>query len=172
MKQLYVLRHAKSDWNEPGLADRDRGLSRRGRRAAPAMGRALSRLLTPMALDVSPAQRAQLTLSGLCQGWPALDGFAHRTSETLYTFDVADLLAWLQSGDEPAPDGRGDRVFLLGHNPACTDLVNVLAGRHALDNLPTAGFASLLLDIDRWRDLRQGCGTLEATLFPRQLEHD
>jgi phosphohistidine phosphatase len=64
-----------------------------------------------------------------------------------------------------------DGIFLLGHNPACTDLVNYLAGRHVLDNLPTAGFASLQLDIDRWRDLRQGCGSLQATLFPRQLEH-
>lgn len=189
MKQLYVLRHAKSDWDEPGLPDRDRGLNRRGRRAAPAMGRALSRLLAPMPLDVSAARRAQLTLSGLCAGWPALEGLEHRTHEALYTFDMADLLAWLARGDErevgcgaralvahgkQQGDGRESQpypVFLLGHNPACTDLVNFLAGRQVLDNLPTAGFVSLQLDIDRWRDLRQGCGSLETTLFPRQLEH-
>ena len=165
MKQLYLLRHAKSAWDEPGLPDRQRGLNARGRRAAPAMGRALSQWLSPMALDVSVARRAQLTLEGVCAGWPGLRGLEHRTHDALYTFDAGDLVDWLWrcNDDDTAR-------FLVGHNPAFTELVNYLCTRQYLDNLPTAGFASISLEIDQWCDLRQGCGTLEKTLFPRQLE--
>lgn len=167
MKELYLLRHAKSAWDEHGLTDRERGLNARGRRSSPAMGRALSQWLSPMALDVSTARRAQLTLEGICLGWPGLERLDHRTHESLYTFDAADLVGWLSHCDD-----RDTAIFLIGHNPAFTDLVNYLCTEQWLDNLPTAGFASMTLEIDQWRDLRQGCGTLQKTLFPRQLENN
>ena len=164
MKQLYLLRHAKSAWDGPELPDIERGLNKRGRRAAPAMGRALSQLLPPVSLDVSPARRAQMTLEGLCDGWPQLTDFCHRTDPALYTFSAADLHDWLSRRDNSQ-----HVIFIIGHNPAFTDLVNYLCGQHALDNLPTAGFASMRLEIDHWRDILQGCATLEHSLFPREL---
>jgi len=165
LKYLYLLRHAKSCWDDPGVPDRERGLNKRGQRAAPAMGRALSQLLPAMALDVSPARRARLTLAGLTQDWPGLDKYPHRVEEALYTFSATEVLDWLSERD----DGL-DAVFIVGHNPAFTDLVNELVGQHVLDNLPTAGFASLRLEIDHWGDILQGDAVLERTLFPRQLE--
>lgn len=128
------------------------------------MGRALAQRLAVQPLHVSPARRAQLTLSGLCEGWPALAGETHVTDEALYTFDVADLWYWLaqQSAVQQS-------VFILAHNPALTDLVNLLCDRPLLDNLPTAGYARLSLDVDDWRALVQGCAELEDTLFPREL---
>lgn len=164
MKTLHLLRHAKSDWGQPGLSDRERGLNKRGRRDAPRMGEALAIMLEPMSVAASPARRAQLTLEGLCAGWPALARFSHQTEEDLYTFDSSELLGWIAAQD----DRRGE-LFLVGHNPALTELVNHLAGEWLLDNLPTAGYARLSLEIDRWCDLGQGCGSLEQTLFPKQL---
>ncbi|MAT91344.1 MAG: phosphoglycerate mutase [Halioglobus sp.] len=164
MKALHLLRHAKSAWDEPGLADRQRGLNRRGRRAAPRMGRALAQRMAAQPLHVSPARRAQLTLDGLCEGWPALARQAHRIDEALYTFAATDLWQWLA---RQAATARS--VFILGHNPALTELVNLLCGRPLLDNLPTAGYVRLSLDIDDWRALVQGCAELEDSLFPRDL---
>jgi phosphohistidine phosphatase len=164
MKTLHLLRHAKSSWDEPGLSDRERGLNKRGKRDAPRMGAALARRMAPMAIDVSPARRAQLTLEGLCDGWPALGEMAHRTDEHLYTFSAGELFAWLRGRDDQL-----EVVFILGHNPALTDLANALAADDGLANLPTAGYLELALRIDRWRDLRQGCATIEFSLFPRQL---
>lgn len=164
MKTLHLLRHAKSSWDQPGLPDRERTLNKRGLRDAPRMGAALSQLLAPLDLAVSPARRAQLTLEGLCAGWPALEQCRHHTEDDLYTFDSDDLLQWLA--------GRGEEqqaLFLIGHNPALTELVNDLTGEYSLHNLPTAGYARLSLKIDRWRDLGQGCATLEHCLFPKQL---
>ncbi len=167
MKTLHLLRHAKSAWDQPGLSDRERPLNRRGQRDAPRMGEALAGRLQPMEIAVSPARRAQLTLEGLCDGWPALGIIPHETEEDLYSFSERDLCDWIAAQD----DSR-DALFLIGHNPALTDLVNALCGAHCLDNLPTAGYAELTLRIDHWRELGHGCATLEFSLFPRQLADD
>jgi phosphohistidine phosphatase len=164
MKTLHLLRHAKSSWDSPGLADRERGLNKRGQRDAPRMGEALARRMAAMPVAVSPARRAQRTLAGLCAAWPALADLSHRTEEDLYTFAAEDILGWLRLQDDVHA-----ALFVIGHNPALTDLANWLAGEPWLANLPTAGYLELSLDIDRWRDMGQGCGQFEFSLFPRNL---
>jgi len=167
MKTLHLLRHAKSSWDEPGLSDRERGLNKRGERDAPRMGEALAQRIAPMAIDVSPARRAQLTLEGLCDGWPALGEIEHVTDEDLYTFSAEDLFDWLRARDD-----QRQALFIIGHNPAFTDLVNILTGDNSLHNLPTAGYVELALAIDHWRDLQQACALMPYSLFPRQLSQD
>lgn len=164
MKTLHLLRHAKSSWKEPLAVDRERGLNKRGRRDAPRMGAALAERMRPMIIHTSPAMRAQLTLEGLCSGWPAARELAHVYDEALYTFDADELVDWLTQ----RPD-RDTAVFLIGHNPALTNLVNWLVGEHCLDNLPTAGYAELSLPITRWRDLPRCEAMLEYRLFPKEL---
>jgi len=164
MKTLHLLRHAKSAWDKPHLSDRERGLNKRGRRDAPRIGAMLAQRLAPMSIAVSPARRAQLTLDGLCAGWAALGDMTHRTEDDLYTFSEEDLHQWIRLQD----DSRSS-LFIISHNPALTDLVNTLVGHYSLDNLPTAGYVELALEIDHWRDLLQGCGVVDYSLFPRQL---
>ena len=166
MKTLRLLRHAKSAWDQPGLADRDRGLNARGERDAPKMGTALSDHVPPHGLHVSPARRAQLTLDGLCVGWPALRDCTHIIDDDLYTFAADDLMYWLAARDEMLHS-----VFLIGHNPALTDLVNLLCGEPLLDNLPTAGYVHLELEIETWSELPCACGNLVETLFPKALRN-
>ena len=164
MKTLHLLRHAKSSWNHPELSDRERGLNKRGKRDAPRMGEALASRMSALEVSVSPARRAQLTLGGLCDGWPALRQLEHITDEALYTFAADDLFAWLQERDDAQSE-----IFVIGHNPALTDLTNAPVADEGLANLPTAGYLELVLRIDHWRDIRQGCGRIEYSLFPRQL---
>ena len=164
MKTLHLLRHAKSAWDQPGLSDRERPLNKRGRRDAPRMGEALAKMIEPLPVAASPARRAQLTLGRLCDGWPELSALTHRTEEALYTFSVDQLLEFIRAQD----DGLA-ALFLIGHNPALTDLVNSLGRGDYLPNLPTAGYARLVLEIDVWRELSSGCGRVEQLLFPKQL---
>ena len=164
MKFLHMMRHAKSSWNETGLSDRARGLNKRGRRDAPRMGQALSQRIAPVPVTVSPARRARLTLEGLCEGWPALGDFHHAIDEQLYTFSAEDLVAWLWDRDDVEQS-----LFIIGHNPAFTDLANFLVADFELVNLPTAGYLQLALRIDHWRDMGQCCAAVELSLFPRQL---
>ena len=163
-KELYLLRHAKSDWDDPSLDDRDRVLNERGRRNAPAMGAALGESMQPMSVRVSPAQRAQLTLAGLQDGWPDLRQCEHQVVEALYTFASGDLVDYIREQDDAEP-----ALFLLGHNPGLTGLVNWVCGETVIANLPTAGFAHLSLDIDSWPELQAGCGRMARSLYPRDL---
>jgi phosphohistidine phosphatase len=163
-KTLYLLRHAKSCWDDTAASDRERGLNNRGRRNAPRMGQALADHMQPMPIRLSPARRAQLTLGGLQDGWPELREFQHCTEETLYTFSAADLVEYLQQQDAGEPS-----LFLLGHNPAMTDLVNWICGETVLVNLPTAGFAHLELALGDWAELKAGCGRLYTRILPREL---
>jgi phosphohistidine phosphatase len=129
------------------------------------MGRALAARMPPVAIALSPALRARLTFAGLCEGWPALSGLNHRTDENLYTFSGDALMQWLCRQD----DGLTS-LFIIGHNPALTMITNALVGKHILDNLPTAAFAQLSLDIDCWGAINPGCGQLVEVLLPRTLE--
>lgn len=167
MKTLHLMRHAKSSWQQPELGDHDRDLNDRGRRDAPRMGRALAEKLVPTPVHCSSALRARETLKGLSEGWPALALQPHAVDEGLYTFDYQDLLTWLQ--EDRGGFGSEGSCFILGHNPALTDLCNQLVGRPALDNLPTAGYLQLLIPIDHWSDLAEGIASLEDWQFPRDL---
>tara|TARA_R110000823_G_scaffold198080_1_gene329097 strand:+ start:4629 stop:5132 length:504 start_codon:yes stop_codon:yes gene_type:complete len=166
MKTLHLMRHAKSSWDAPELEDRDRRLNRRGHRDAPRMGRALADRLLPMALHVSPARRAQLTLAGLCAGWGGLSTQPHTTVEALYTFRYDAVWHWIAACAE-----EHTALFILAHNPALTELVNRLVGRPVLDNLPTAGYVQLALAVEHWAGLESGCAKVADSLFPRQLSH-
>ena len=66
-----------------------------------------------------------------------------------------------KDGDEP--------IFLIGHNPALTDLINYLTQANSISNLPTAGFAYLTLSLYEWPSLEAGVGKLEKLVLPRDL---
>jgi len=93
VKHLYLLRHAKSSWNEPSLSDSERPLNGRGRRDAPRMGAALSARLAPMTFHVSPAERAQQTFSAVQQHWAGLEVQHGVTAPALYTCPTALIVS-------------------------------------------------------------------------------
>ena len=166
MKNLYLLRHAKSSWDDPSLSDAERPLNGRGRRDAPRMGEALSARLSPMTFHVSPAKRAQQTFAALQQSWAGLEVQHGIMEPTLYTFDYREVLRWIAA----QPDDT-DSLALVGHNPAFIELVNLLVGPGTLANLPTAGWAELSICIDEWLKApdAKGEGELVYHLFPSSL---
>lgn len=129
------------------------------------MGAALAEILQPMSITTSSARRAQLTLQGLCAGWPELSQQTHHSDDDLYTFNSNDLIAWLQHRGEDQ-----NSVFIIGHNPAFTDLVNELTGQYSLANLPTAGYVQLSLPVDRWSNLQQAAAIAVHSLFVKALQ--
>ncbi|REJ66771.1 MAG: phosphoglycerate mutase, partial [Proteobacteria bacterium] len=96
MRDLHLIRHAKSSWDEPHLADYERPLNARGLRAAPLIGRAMAaRVPTPPTFFVSTARRARETYRGLLKGWPTLEQSPVSEERTLYTFSWDGLRDWL-----------------------------------------------------------------------------
>lgn len=149
MKQLHLIRHAKSSWDDPSLGDHQRPLNTRGQRASVLMGTAMSMHLkdTP-AVFVSSAVRAQQTFQGLVSGWTALEKTVSTTDDRLYTFDAHDLIAWLSEADD-----RLDHMAVIGHNPALSALARLLYPQLTRSRLPTATWLWLSFDNVSWRSV-------------------
>ena len=168
VKRLYLLRHAKSSWKDPGLRDRDRPLAGRGRRAAKAIARYLREQdIVPELVLCSTARRARETLERM---EPALGGRAVRVEPELYGASAGALLEHLRG----VPDAVGS-VLLIGHNPGLQRLALELARPapilHELEaKYPTAALAMLVLQGPSWRDLDRGTAELVGFVRPRDLE--
>ncbi len=170
MKELLLLRHAKSDRGDPSLADFDRPLSKRGRQAAPMMGRLLAeRGWVPDFAIVSPAKRTRQTWDRLAAELP--EPSAMRFEEELYDASAAQILPLAMR----APPKAG-RLLVVGHNPGLEDLAAMLAGpgsdQEALarmrEKFPTGALARLTFE-GGWSDLSAGGLKLAGFLTPREL---
>lgn len=170
MVRLYLLRHAKSSWDDPTLPDRDRPLSSRGRRTADLAARYIEmENIAPDLVLCSPARRCQETLELIRD---ALGSEAHiRTEEPLYGIGSDELLRRLRK----VPRGVTS-VMVIGHNPTIQELALMLArGSGDLHQLqakfPTAAMATLESDGD-WKHLGAAPATLEEFVVPREEPGD
>lgn len=163
MKTLHLIRHAKSSWKNPGLADIERPLNERGRKACILMAEPI--------LDAgchfehvycSIARRAHMTIQGIDEALPGTQ-IEWELVESLYTFSSSSLLDWIRGLDDAV-----DEAVLIGHNPAFTDLVNEL-GNQFIANLPTCGYVQLQLEPRSWRNAGQNSGKLETFLSPKMF---
>ena len=167
MKRLYLLRHAKSSWDDPTLADHDRPLAPRGRRAAKVMAEHLGRKgIAPELVLCSPSRRTRQTLKRLA---PALGKSADvQINPVLYAAPEADLLGVLHE----VPD-EVESVMLIGHNPGIQDLGLSLArpgseSARVRSKFPTAALATLELT-GTWRELAPGSAELVSFVKPKEL---
>lgn len=163
MKRLWILRHAKSSWDHPGLADHDRPLAPRGRKAAKRIARwADANVVRPDLVLCSTAVRALATLDLVRRG---LGDPEERVEPALYHASPDEILALVA-----ATDGAIAGILLIGHNPTLHEIAAVLAPPGP-DAFPTGALASLRLEIDSWAELRPGCGVIEDFVVPRSLAH-
>jgi phosphohistidine phosphatase len=147
MKILTLIRHAKSSRDYPGLDDIDRPLNARGRSDAPLMARVLAgRNFAPDRLYSSPALRALRTAQAVAAAIDYAEGHIVLDSRW-YQLEADGLLSVLQALEPPL-----EWVACVGHNPALTDLVNLLSPRR-LENIPTCGIVELRFDTDSWHQL-------------------
>jgi phosphohistidine phosphatase len=168
-KQLFVLRHAKSSWEDPGLDDHERPLAPRGRRAVKVISAHLrDHAIHPALVLCSSARRTRETLEGLEPGGEQL------IEPELYGADATALLERLRRVPEEIAS-----VMLIGHNPALQMLVLRLAasGSPSTDGsaltevqrkFSTGALATLTFDC-AWSELGPGRAGLEAFVRPKQL---
>lgn len=162
MKALYLIRHAKSSWDNPGLSDFDRPLNDRGQRDAPRMGKQLKeREVAPDLMLSSPAKRAITT----CKEIAKILGYEKdriKTDKRIYHADEEELLQVLSELSE-----NQEVVVLVGHNPGFTNFANSLFKEHIM-NIPTCGIVAGKLKIKSWKEIKAGCGKLEFFDFPKK----
>jgi len=166
MSRLYLLRHAKSSWDDPGLRDHDRPLASRGRKAATRLAEHLrTEGIRPELVLCSSALRARQTLERL-QG--VLGTAAVLVEDALYAADADELLLRLRRVPETARS-----VMVIAHNPGLQDLAVELAPsgpdvERLREKFPTGALAAIDLDA-AWDDLAWGVGRLTSLTVPRDL---
>ena len=175
MKEVLLLRHAKSSWDSDTTRDFDRPLNGRGRRAAPLIGAYLAAHdLIPERIYCSAAARTRETLALMVDGWPQAP--ATRFDEGLYLASPDHMRATIRAADPEA-----DRIMLIAHNPGLETLALHLADPDASDRValrelsekyPTGGLADFAFDVSDWADVAPRTGKLRRFIAPRRLADD
>jgi phosphohistidine phosphatase len=158
---LYLVRHAKSSWDDPSLGDRERPLNRRGEKNAPDMGRRMREQgHVPDLIISSPANRA-LTTARVIAHEVGLDPEQIRVEDDLYFSGTRGMLGVLDQVDP-----RYRRVMMTGHNPVMTMLLNELSNAQVY-NMPTCAVAIIGFDMDNWSDVYTTDGELLGYDYPK-----
>lgn len=161
MKRLWLLRHAKSRWDDPGLPDHDRPLAPRGRKAATRIAKwAAANDMRPQLVLCSTALRARATLDRVEK---ALDEPEVLHDGALYHASAAELMTRLRATPADVAD-----LLVVGHNPGLHELARLLAPPGPA-SFPTGAIAALRLRIEDWQGVSPGCGELTAFVAPRSL---
>jgi phosphohistidine phosphatase len=156
------MRHAKSSWGDPSLADFERPLNERGRKAAPLVGRFMRKQrLRPDLILSSPAERARQTAALVIES----AGLAAplRYDERIYEATPSRLAEVVSQVEETVGE-----LLLVGHNPGLAGLLELLAGESR--HVPTAALARVALDVEKWGRLREGVGRVELFVRPKDLD--
>ena len=163
MHRLFLLRHAKAAWAQPGMGDFDRPLDPAGKKSLPGLAAALiANHHLPDLVIISAARRTQETAFGLLNLLP--NRIASEVDEEIYSGGAADYLKSIQR------HGHVKNLMLVGHNPSIEDLTLALCQTGDPDSLdrlragfPTSGLA-IIRHETAFSEMVPGSGYLES--FP------
>lgn len=160
MKTLYILRHAKSSWDNPSLADFERPLNERGFKAAPFMGETMARNnFQPALILSSPAERAKQTAMIIKKAGRLKAEI--RYEERIYEASPLRLMGIISEHDNDF-----ESLMLVGHNPGFEGLVKILTGE--IQSMPTAALAVVDVKVENWSDISPECGKLRMLIRPKE----
>jgi phosphohistidine phosphatase len=165
MKTLYLIRHAKSSWDDPFQDDFERPLNKRGKKDAPCMGKRLKEMkIRPGLLLSSPAERALSTCMLIAEKIGYALSNIH-TDQRLYHAGEEQLLSVVQGFND-----ANNEIVIFGHNPGLTDFANRLSSELVTDNIPTCGIVALRFPVKSWKNVRWEKGKVLFFDFPRNVQ--
>jgi len=162
MLTLYLVRHAKSSWNSPGIDDRLRPLSKRGKHDAPLVGKLLyERNEVPDLIISSPAKRAFSTAKKIALelSYPEDEILKN---ELLYMAGIDDFINIMSE----VPQSR-NKLMIVSHNYGITDFANHLSGS-SISNIPTCGIVRIDLNSDMWVNAVKNKGEMIFFEYPKK----
>ncbi|MBC7653137.1 MAG: histidine phosphatase family protein [Oligoflexus sp.] len=165
-KQLLIVRHAKSDWNDASLSDFNRPLNNRGLKDAPIIGdNLLKNSYYPDLVISSPALRALSTCKIVCKQL-GIDQSKIETNSNMYEASYQQLLKIINGIDNDF-----DKVAIFGHNNGVTDLTVYLTDADIF-NIPTSGSVLISFPFDDWKMVSKGTGKIVFYEYPKNLTED
>lgn len=161
MKQVILMRHAKSSWEDYSLTDHQRGLNERGKSDSPIIANEIKkRGILPQVVYSSDSTRTRETFKLIDKVLNTKESHFH---STLYMASEEDILETIQGADDTA-----DTILILAHNPGITDAFDYLANVF-IDNVPTCGAGCLQFDVNSFEDIEIGTGKLVYFIYPKML---
>ena len=163
MKQLILVRHAKSDWGDASLSDFDRPLNERGKKDAPAMAKRLAdKKIKVDAIISSTAKRAAKTANAF------IDALDIKKKHAFFTDEL-----YLASPDTfykviAGIDDEYESIALFSHNEGITYFANQLTDAR-IDNIPTCGVFAVKADCNHWKDFRDAKKEFWFFDYPKSL---
>lgn len=163
MKELILIRHAKSDWSNPLLDDFERPLNKRGEKNAPFMAKILKKeIQKPDLIISSPSFRTKLTLEYFLKEFEYKGEVIFEKS--IYEAPFENLLKVIKNIDD-----KYKTIFLIGHNPGLNDLANFLLGSFE-DNIATSGVLKIDFDTNSWKNISKDNSKLIFFKYPKMFE--
>jgi phosphohistidine phosphatase len=163
IKKLFVVRHGKSSWEQPGVEDIDRPLKERGIKNSYEIAELITKKYPhPDCLITSPASRALNTaiiFSRILNTPP--DQLI--VKDSLYLAEVEEIEEILFE-----QNNKWNSIMIFGHNPGFTDFVNKYSNLR-LQNLPTAGLVYMQFKADKWREIAKNNLLDCSTEFPKEI---
>jgi len=161
MLTLYLLRHAKSSWDDASQQDFERPLNNRGRKACAVIGEVIEEKGIDFDLVlVSTALRTRQTIE-LVKERAKLRGEV-RYDERIYEATVSQLLEVISQVDNDRKS-----VLLVGHNPGLEGLLTLLTGEDV--RVTTANLAKIKIKATKWSANLANKGTLDWIVRPKEV---
>lgn len=166
MKTLYIVRHAKSSWDFPGLADHERPLMEKGKKRTRKIIEYLrEKQVVPDLIVSSSALRARETANYIASGL-GIEKDEIKIDSGLYHADADSIFNQFEDLSESYQS-----VMLVGHNPALTNFVNIFLSP-PIDWLPTSAVVAVDFHTSDWEDLKSATYSIRMVVFPKLLGTD
>lgn len=163
MKNLILIRHAKSSWKFL-INDKERPLTAQGVQNAHLVAESATSIIPKSFLVwCSTAKRTRATATIFAQHLHFLEENIH-FNDNLYTFDADELENIIKECENTS-----DSLILFGHNDAITNFVNKFGDKY-IENVPTSGLVNLVFDVNDWKEIKKGI--IAHQIFPKQLENE
>ena len=160
MKKIYIIRHAKSSWNDSSLDDFNRALNKRGKENAPMMGRRLNkRSVLPDLIISSPALRAKTTAEIIAQKVKYNKKIMFE--KNIYDSNESEFHKILINVDD-----KNNTLFLVGHNPSISMLAQMYVDFE--ENIVTCGVVEIEFDCEKWKDISSKNAKLISFDYPKK----
>jgi len=166
MKELILVRHAKSDWGDESLKDVDRHLNGRGYSDAYYTSAwFFGNKPQPDMLISSTATRALNTALIFARTFD-FDMKNFRLEKSIYEGSASTLIELVNN----LPESKKS-CMLFGHNPGITNLCNLLGEDLFFDNVPTCGLVAFTFQLDSWKQVEPKAGKLNYYQFPKDFKN-
>lgn len=164
MKTVYLIRHAKSSWEDTKCNDFERELSKKGKKDIKIIGSYMSLAgIKPDLVISSLARRTQATADKLAEK-TSYEGKVYYLEE-LYLSKPKTIIDTISLQSDEA-----DSIFIIGHNPELSEVANMLV-KDGVGKIPTTGVVAINLDIDRWDEIADDTGEVEFFIYPKQFKY-